>query len=103
MSQRIFKRWFIGMMALFMAMNLGGFVTPFGNAKRVTAGFPWLLAEWIRIGDSPTESTYFAGSILPNLAFAILVSAALASVTALSYRNTKNQHPESAAEKPSQA
>jgi len=72
-------------MALFIVINLFGFVCGFGEAKRVTAGFPWLIAEWIRLGEY-RESNYFPSAVLPNAVVAMVVSALLASLCAWSHR-----------------
>lgn len=72
-------------MALFIVINLLGFVCGFGEAKRVAAGFPWLIAEWIRIGEY-RESNYFPSAIVPNAVVAVIVSLSLASVCAMSHR-----------------
>jgi hypothetical protein len=102
---RVFRTWFISLMVLFLIINLIGFVCGFGEAKRVTAGFPWLIAEWIRIGEY-RESNYFPSAIMPNAVVAVLVSLSLASLCALSHhkascssntndtRNDEKQEPE---------
>ena len=79
---RVFRIWFVSLMALFIVINLLGFVCGFGDAKRVTAGFPWMIAEWIRLGEY-RASNYFPSAIAPNAVFAVIVSLSLASLCAL--------------------
>jgi hypothetical protein len=82
---RVFRTWFVSLMAIFIALNLLGFVSGFGRAKLVTAGFPWSIAEWIRIGKH-VESHYFPFAIVPNAIFAVVVSFSIAAVCASSHR-----------------
>ena len=84
MARRVYTRWFLGVMVLLFVLNVGGFATPFGDAKRVTAGFPFLLAEWIQIGDF-RESSYFPESILINVVVAFVVSSLIAGICSLPY------------------
>lgn len=87
--RRSFRIWFVSLMALFVVLNLLGFVWGFGEAKQVTAGFPWSIARWVRIGEY-READYYPLAIVPNAVVAVSVSLLLALLCALSHGRRSN-------------
>jgi hypothetical protein len=84
MLWRAFTVWFASLMALFLAINLAGFLLcGVGEGKRWVAGFPCLIAEWIILGEY-RESHFYPSSIFINTAISVMVSATLAWLCASS-------------------
>jgi hypothetical protein len=84
-----FRSWFISLMALFVVLNLLGFVFGFGETKQRTAGFPWSIARWTHIGEYQ-EAEYFPLAIMPNAVVAVIVSLLLAFRCASSHQKRSN-------------
>ena len=81
--RRTFAVWFVSLIALFVALNLLGFVPHDGKGHSI--GVPCQIAEWETIGEYRSETRFYASSIFTNVAVSVGISAAIALVCALAH------------------
>jgi hypothetical protein len=86
--RRTFFVWFASCLALFIALNLAGFVLH--GSKVHAIGFPCAVVEWIEIGEYRSETDFRPSAIAVNIAVALGISATLALVCATA-RRCKNR------------
>ena len=68
--RRVFIQWFTSLMALFVFLNLVGYLPLHNEGKRFVAGFPCVITEWIIIGEY-RETNFYPSAIFINAAVSL--------------------------------